>query len=423
MRKWERVRNYALGNPIEFKMEEILVITITFVAMLMAIFATTCNIIIGLGPSLIIMTSFSSIWFGLLYYAARINRWYLLTKIITVVSVVGLLDLIWLNNAGSFGPMPLVLVMVFSVFLFLWDGWKRIIFIIVYILNLSVQFLIENFYPHIIKSYLNPNDRIYDFYSGFIINICLSAVLIISIKRIYILEKNKAIESEKIKTAFLANMSHEIRTPMNGIIGFAELLNEPNLGEEKRKKYSKIIFDSSQKLMVLINDVLDLSKLESNKVVVSRDFINVDIFCQKLFQFYELKINEKGLKFSFSNLIAQKDFMLYTDEQKLWQVLNNILNNALKFTCAGSIDFKCSILRNEVVFSISDTGVGIDKQYHSLLFERFSQIEHTLTAQVKGSGLGLFISKNLISLLGGRIWLESEINLGSTFFVSIPASN
>lgn len=420
MKSIKKIGYFITGHSPEFETEELLIIALTFVSMLMALFATACNLIIGLSRVLIIVTFASSIWLGLLYYAARFKRWYLLTKHVAVISIIVMLDLMWLNNAGSYGPMPLVLVMVFSVFLFLWDGWKRVVFIIGYICNLALQLVIEQFYPEFITPYVNHNDRFFDFYSGFVINVTLSAVLIIYIKKLYIREKVKAIESEQLKTAFLANLSHEIRTPMNGIIGFAEMLNKPDLTEEKRKKFAKIIVDNSQRLLTMVSDVIEMSKLESGQLTVTKDYIYIDKLLLRLSQFYELKANEKGLDFKLENSIMQKDFTLYTDEQKLWQILSNLLGNALKFTSSGSIELKCTRVENEVIFSVADTGIGIEKQYYSLIFERFRQVELTMPKNLGGSGLGLSISKNLAGLLGGHIWLESQIGKGSTFYLSLP---
>jgi signal transduction histidine kinase len=416
----KKIINFITGNSLGFETEELLVISLTFVAMLMAIFATVFNFILKLGSFLTIATLIGSVWFGILYYAARFKKWYLITKLITVLSIFIFLDFIWFNNAGSLGPMPLVLVMVFSVFMFLWDGWRRVIFIFAYILNLALQMFIELYHPELFSSYASRSDRIFDFYSGFVINICFSAVLIIYIKKLYIREKHKAIESEQLKTAFLANLSHEIRTPMNGIIGFAEMLNKPTLTEEKRQMYTRVIVDNSKRLLTMVSDTLEMSKIELGQIDIIKAPVNIDIFINKLFQFCELKTQQKGLALKLNNNILEKDFTLFTDEQKLWQILNNILNNAIKFTQSGSIELSCVKSNIDIIFSVKDSGIGIENKYHNLIFERFRQVDLTSSRQFGGSGLGLAISKNLVILLNGNIWLESEIGAGSTFFVSIP---
>jgi signal transduction histidine kinase len=419
----KKIINFISGNSLGFETEELLNISLTFVAMLMAILAMTFNIILMLSPFLIFATLAGSIWFGTVYYAARFKRWYLLTKRVTVISIFVFLDLIWYNNAGSFGPMPLVFVMVFSVYLFLWDGWKRVVFILAYIFNLAFQMFIELFHPNLLFSYSSKTDRIIDFYSGFVINICLSAVLIIYIKKLYIREKLKAIESEQLKTAFLANLSHEIRTPMNGIIGFAEMLNKPDLIEEKKQMYTRVIIENSKRLLTMVSDTLEMSKIELGQVDIMKADVNIDTFMNKLFQFYELKAHQKGVLLKLNYNIQEKNFILFTDEQKLWQILNNLLNNAIKFTQAGNIEFSCIKNENEIIFSVKDSGIGIEKKYHNLIFERFRQVDLSSSRNFGGSGLGLAISKNLVILLNGNIWLDSEIGKGTTFFVSIPVGS
>jgi len=421
--RMKKIFNFITGNSLGFETEELLNISLLFVAILMSIYATIFNLVIKLGTFLVFITFAGSVWFLLLYYAARFKRWYITTRLITVFSLFIFLNLIWFNNAGSFGPLPLVFVMVFSVYMFLWDGWRRIIFIFAYILNLLLQMFIELYHPEYLTTYTSKTDRIIDFYSGFVINICLSAVLIIYIKRLYIREKQKAIESEQLKTAFLANLSHEIRTPMNGIIGFAEMLNKPTLTEEKKQMYTRVIIENSKRLLTMVSDTLEMSKIELGQIDILKTRFNVDTFMNKIFLFNELKTQQKGLILKLNNNIKEKDFTLLTDEQKLWQILNNLLNNALKFTQSGNIELSCNRNDNEVIFSVKDSGIGIEKKYHNLIFERFRQVDLSSSRQFGGSGLGLAISKNLTLLLNGNIWLESEIGKGSTFIVSIPTDS
>ena len=419
----KKIINFITGNSLGFETEELLNISLLFVAILMSIYATVFNLIIKLGSLLAFVTFAGSIWFMFLYYAARFKRWYIITRLITVFSVFVFLNLIWFNNAGSLGPLPLVFVMIFSVYMFLWDGWRRVIFIFAYILNLLLQMFIELYHPEILNTYSSKTDRIVDFYSGFVINICLSAVLIIYIKRLYIREKQKAIESEQLKTAFLANLSHEIRTPMNGIIGFAEMLNKPDLKEEKKQMYTRVIIENSKRLLAMVSDTLEMSKIELGQVDIMKTDVNIDTLMNKLFQFYELKAQQKGLLLKLNYNIQEKNLAIFTDEQKLWQILNNLLNNAIKFTRAGNIELSCNKIENEIIFSVKDSGIGIEKKHHNLVFERFRQVDLSSSRNFGGSGLGLAISKNLVILLNGNIWLESEIGKGTTFFVSIPVGS
>jgi len=294
MENRQQIRDYILGLSSKFQMEELFIITLTFVALLMSVFGTLCNILIGLSRTLIIVNAIGSIWFAFAYYIARFKRRYLLSQLIVIVGMEALINIMWFNNAGSLGPMSLVFVASFSVFLFLWDGWKRMLFIIGFVCNFIILLLIEFIYPNIITPYSTREDRLIDISTGFVLYISLSAALMIYIKKLYTSEKVKAIASEKLKAAFLANLSHEIRTPMNGIIGFAEMLNTQELTEDKRKRYTKAIMDSSYRLLATITDVLDISQLESGQVSISKDFVNIEFLTLKLFQVYEPKASEKA---------------------------------------------------------------------------------------------------------------------------------
>jgi signal transduction histidine kinase len=173
----------------------------------------------------------------------------------------------------------------------------------------------------------------------------------------------------------------------------------------------------------MVSDTLEMSKIELGQVDIMKADVNIDTFMNKLFQFYELKAHQKGVLLKLNYNIQEKNFILFTDEQKLWQILNNLLNNAIKFTQAGNIEFSCIKNENEIIFSVKDSGIGIEKKYHNLIFERFRQVDLSSSRNFGGSGLGLAISKNLVILLNGNIWLDSEIGKGTTFFVSIPVGS
>lgn len=234
--------------------------------------------------------------------------------------------------------------------------------------------------------------------------------------------KEKAEQSDRLKSTFLANMSHEIRTPMNGIIGFSELLADENLAEDDRKEFTQIIIESSKQLLTIINDILDISKIETKQMKVCKETFNVNELLENLKGFYEISTKEKPITLKltkFWNQPSDKD-EIYTDKQKLQQVLSNLLNNAFKFTEKGYIDFGYTCQNNTIKFYVKDTGVGIPKNMQSIIFDRFAQAKRNSKFNLGGTGLGLSISKGYIELLGGEISLISEKNKGSTFFFDIP---
>lgn len=232
--------------------------------------------------------------------------------------------------------------------------------------------------------------------------------------------KEKAEQSDRLKTAFLHNISHEIRTPMNAIVGFTTLLDSPDTTEENRRQYIDIIYQSSNQLLSIITDIVDISNIETGLVKISRSEVNLNSLIRKLYDQYRLRIQGQGLAFSFTTHLDDADAKVLTDETKIIQVFSNLLNNALRFTRQGRIEFGY-VLRGETIeFFVSDTGIGIAPEYQQKVFDRFFQVETPSSKQFSGTGLGLSISKAYIELLGGKIWLISTPGEGSLFCFSIP---
>ena len=231
--------------------------------------------------------------------------------------------------------------------------------------------------------------------------------------------KEKAEESDRLKTIFLANMSHEIRTPMNGILGFTELLKDPDLTGEKQKDFINTIEKSGQRLLNIINDIINISKVESNTtdVVISRTNINEQI--DYLFKLFSPEADKKGLQL-IHNALAIPDATLMTDMEKLYAILANLIKNAVKFTSKGSVAFGYEIIGDEIRFFVKDTGIGIRHDQLDVVFERFRQVSEGFARSFEGAGLGLSISKAYVEMLGGKIWVESELGTGSTFFFTLP---
>jgi len=232
--------------------------------------------------------------------------------------------------------------------------------------------------------------------------------------------KEKALESERLKSAFLANMSHEIRTPMNGIIGFARLLKNPKLSVEERDNFIKIISKSCERLLRTINAIIDISKIESG---MTRARINLTDINEKLeftYEFFKLEALSKGLRFDLDKKLPPQEAIINTDSEKLEAILFNLVSNAIKFTKHGSIVFGCERQEGCLKFHVKDTGIGISANHERIVFERFRQGSELMDRNYEGSGLGLSISKYYAKMLGGNIWFESQVGKGSTFFFTIP---
>jgi len=233
--------------------------------------------------------------------------------------------------------------------------------------------------------------------------------------------KNKAEESDRLKSAFLANMSHEIRTPMNGIIGFSELLKEPLLTGEEQHEYIEIIQQSGSRMLNIINDIVSISKVESGQMEVSIKETNINEQLNYIYTFFKPEAEQKRIELRQKNLLPLKCGNLLTDKEKLYAVLINLVKNALKFTDTGIIEFGCKLNNsNEFEFFVSDTGVGIDAHQHEFIFDRFRQGSESLNRNYEGAGLGLAISKAYVLMMGGKIWVESTKGKGSTFYFTLP---
>lgn len=236
--------------------------------------------------------------------------------------------------------------------------------------------------------------------------------------------KEKAEESDKLKSSFLANMSHEIRTPMNAIIGFSELITRKTVAQEKKDIYAQYITNSGKTLLALIDDIIDIAKIEAGQLKINKSVTYVNLMFNEVLEYInnEKKRNKKEhILFTKNEAINDINFCFLCDPLRLRQILTNLLNNSLKFTFEGIIEFGYLIPNNAtILFYVSDTGIGLSDEKIPLIFERFRQADDTTTRQFGGTGLGLTISKKLVEMMGGRIWAESEKSKGSTFFFSLP---
>lgn len=238
-----------------------------------------------------------------------------------------------------------------------------------------------------------------------------------------LMAKDKAEESDRLKTAFLANMSHEIRTPMNAIIGFSDLLSDDDITHEEKADFVEKIKLSGENLMNLINDIIDIAKIEAGQLKIIESPCNIDsVMSDLLGTFTEIRNQQKkqAVDLILNIKHAEKEIITVTDQLRLQQVITNLIGNALKFTENGRIEFGFDIEDGFLKFFVKDTGIGIPESKQEILFQRFTQVDASTTRKFGGTGLGLAISKNIVELLGGTIWMESTPGIGSTFYFTIP---
>jgi len=238
-----------------------------------------------------------------------------------------------------------------------------------------------------------------------------------------VIAKEHAEQSDRLKSAFLANMSHEIRTPMNGILGFAELLKEPDLTGTQQQDFIRIIERSGERMLNIINDIIDISKIESEQMKVSVSATNVNEKIEYLHTFFKPETDKKGIEFSFKNGLPERKASIMTDREKIYAILTNLVKNAIKFCDKGTIEIGYDLVPNpptSLQFYVKDSGIGIPKDRHETIFDRFIQVDIMNNMARQGAGLGLSISKAYVEMLGGKIWVESKVGKGSTFYFTLP---
>jgi signal transduction histidine kinase/ActR/RegA family two-component response regulator len=247
--------------------------------------------------------------------------------------------------------------------------------------------------------------------------------------------KDKAEENDRLKSAFLANMSHEIRTPMNGILGFTGLLKKPELTGEKQQLYISMIEKGGARMLNIINDIISISKVESGQMEVSISESNVNEKLEFIYTFFKPEVQRKGMQMSFHTSLPAREAVIKTDREKVSAILTCLVKNAVEYTFSGTIEFgyvlkpvkksgdNKDIASAELEFYVKDTGIGIPQDKMEAIFERFVQADNGDKRAYQGAGLGLSISKAYVEMLGGKIWVESEVGKGSTFYFTIPYHN
>jgi PAS domain S-box-containing protein len=232
--------------------------------------------------------------------------------------------------------------------------------------------------------------------------------------------KEKAEESDRLKSAFLANMSHEIRTPLNGILGFADMLKKSDLTDAKRDHYIDIIQEGGQRLLQIVNDIIDISKIEARQIKITESETCLNEVLNELFTFYKPLAKKNSIDLSLKKVLSDNKSSILVDQTKLKQILQNLLSNAIKFTERGHIKFGYMLKNEYLEFYVEDTGIGIDAELHDKVFERFRQVETGFERTYGGTGLGLSIAKAYVEEMNGKMWLSSKPGKGSRFSFTIP---
>jgi signal transduction histidine kinase/CheY-like chemotaxis protein len=408
-----------VGDIDQISSERHFVTLSTFIGSFFLMMLCIVHIIMGLKLVPVIIAGISSIVMLSLYYFVRFRGCLYIPKVILTGLGLIMLDITWYNKFMSNGPVLFFILIFAALVIWVWEGKCLAILLAYYFLNLAVLGFIDSNAPDYLFKYPQPDKRSLDIYLSFFLYSSLLIILLYLIKKEFIRQREKAINSDQLKSAFLANMSHEIRTPMNAIVGFSELLGSVNSSDNKQQ-YISIIQNSSNNLLRLINDIIDLSKIEAGDLEIKYSDINLrDLFIElkDLYSIELVKREKSGIKISY--ILPDEDLIIQSDPLRLRQVLSNLLNNAVKFTARGSIIFRCERKAKDLVFSVSDTGTGIPEEDQKRIFDRFTKFNYN-GMNTEGSGIGLAIVERIVTLLNGKVWFDSVEGEGTNFFFSLP---
>lgn len=421
---WKKVSQYLFKKPDEIGLDNYFILTFSFLAGFLAILGTIINLTLDIGIFPILTTLVAAaIFFTFYIFSWRTSRYWASKYVLIFLSLI-MLNGQYFVNYGSTGPVLYLFVVIESFIIMLFKKTGQIILSLIVFANVTVLFLVEHYFPATLGKYPSDSVRLLDLYSGMIIYLVLSILLLNYALKFYKNQQEKAQLADKLKSAFLANMSHEIRTPMNGILGFAELLKEPNLSGDEQKQYISIIEKSGERMLNIINDIVDISKIESGLINLDIHETNINDQIEYIYNFFRHEVESRGVKLLFKTSLPEEQALIKTDSEKLYAILLNLVKNAIKFTHEGSIEVGYKIknggLRAELEFYVKDTGIGIPKERHEAIFERFVQADITDTHAYQGAGLGLSISKAYVEMLSGKIAVTSEPGIGSLFYFTIP---
>ena len=411
-------QNLIFGESVQ-RFEDKLLLSSTLFISLVHIFSVAFNILMGLKFAIIFTSILGSLFFLVLYFIVRsISRSEFVFFLSSSVMLL-FIDLVWFVNYGSNGPVMLFFIILYAFLILLFRRKYYLIITVIVLLNVASLYAIESSYSEIIGNYVDHHSRLADNYTGLIFSILVILSFLAAIKNNYIQESERAKMSDQLKSSFLANMSHEIRTPLNAIVGFSSLIIDPDIPAEDKKSFEGQVQRNSDYLLGLIEDIIDVSKIETNQLTIRIRDIDVVPVISQIVQSFQLTIPAtQNLKVVTG--IEDQQLVVKSDALRLEQIIRNLLSNAVKFTEEGTVEVGCAKGQQFFTFWVKDSGIGIHAHDQLVIFDRFMKIENNKQHLYRGTGIGLFLSKQLVEILGGKIWVESEVGKGTTFFFTIP---
>ncbi|MFK5855196.1 MAG: HAMP domain-containing sensor histidine kinase [Bacteroidota bacterium] len=388
---------------------------------LISVISLVINYQLNFGDYLILVTYGGIILYGALAFAVYKGLSITISQYLLVYITLIFTNLLWYFEYGSEGPVLYFFIIIFSLIIFIWHNKKLIIGSLILFVNLVALFLIDFYYPDFVQGYQTEQVKTIDIYSSLLMFGIIIYALMAAVKKSYAREFEKAKQADKLKSSFLENISHEIRTPLNAIVGFSSLLEDNELSKEQRQEYNELISDCNQTLLRVIDDILQVSLLETEQLPLAMDDCQLNELLEGLdYTYGNLLIKEGKSEIKFEISESTLNAVVITDRNRLQQVLMNLLDNAVKFTKSGSINFGYKITDENILFHVSDTGIGIKRKYQKLIFDRFYKIDDNRDELYRGTGIGLFLTEKILESFEGAIWVESTFGSGATFYFTIP---
>lgn len=398
--------------------ERLLILSTLFMSLFNFVYVFA-NLLMGLNILIVVATILGSVVFFILYLVLRRKSRPKIMHFVVSILMLLFIDFSWLVNYGSNGPVFQFFIVLLLFIILLFHRKYYLYFTLVLVVNALVLFGLEYFQRGIVGAYPNEQSRMFDNYIGFFFCVPIVLSFLSAIKKKYIYEHERAQKSDQLKSAFLANVSHEIRTPLNAIVGFSALMAESDVTNEDKQMFCGHVLHNSEHLLNLIDDIVDVSKIESNQMEVKIRDVNVVPLIGMVVQTFQSS-GLAGSEVEIQDTLQFPKLILKVDKVRFEQVLRNLISNAVKFTDKGIIQVGGRKDKDFYTFWVKDTGIGISHEHQKIIFDRFIKIDSSKQHLYRGTGIGLFLSKVLVEMMGGRIWVESVLGKGSTFYFTIP---
>ncbi len=410
-----------VGDPMEIGSERYFIRVACIIPSVFLVLLCIVHLSLSLNLAPVLYAGGSALIIFGLYLIVRLRSCLFYPKLILSVFGLILVDFTWYSKFLSNGPVLMFIMIYSALLLWVWDGKGLMVMLSIYFLNIAALFLIEKSVPETLLVYNMPDRRVADIYVSFALYSAMLIFLLYIVKRELTRQTEQALQSDKLKSAFLSNMSHEIRTPLNAIIGFSQLLSEDLPGQSKQQCISNIQKGSYQ-LLHLIDDILVLSKIEAGQFELTKRVFNLkEIFSELYDTFSIIALTKNKREVEIKYEIEGDGILLNTDPFRLKQALSNLIDNAIKFTTHGNITFSCRRDGYKLLFTVSDTGIGIPPEDQKIIFERFARFDYD-GMNPDGTGIGLSIAQKIISSLDGHMWVNSTVGEGTTFSFTLPST-